>query len=61
MWLPTYGDREHPRLREVDQENERIWRGLGFTVDALPSFQVFARGLGAARCATKVLSREPES
>ena len=58
VWMPTYGDAGHPRLRAVDEENERIWEAHGFSVDLLPSFHAFARGLGAARCVTKVLARE---
>lgn len=57
VWLPTYGDDEYPELREADRMNVEIWRRLGFEVEALPSFHAFARGLGAARCASKVLSR----
>lgn len=61
VWVPTYGDSEYPQLRVVDQENEKIWRNHGFSVDLLPSFHVFARGLGAARCVTKVLARAIET
>lgn len=55
VWLPTYGDDEHPELRAVDERNAAIWRRLGFDVDLLPSFHVFARGLGAVRCICKCL------
>jgi hypothetical protein len=57
VWLPTYGDADHPELRLTDQSNQRIWASLGFEVRPLPSFHVFARGLGAAHCICKCLSR----
>lgn len=57
VWLPTYGDGDHPELADVDARNEEIWRELGFQVRLLPGFHVFARGLGAAHCACKCLQR----
>lgn len=57
VWLPTYGDDVHPELAETDRRNADIWRDLGFEVVPLPSFHVFARGLGAAHCICKCLAR----
>lgn len=57
MWLPTYGDEEHPDLRATDDANAALWEGLGFEVSRLPTFHVFARGLGAAHCVCKCLER----
>lgn len=57
VWLPTYRDSESPELELTDRRNEEIWRRCGFEVHLLPSFHVFARGLGAAHCICKCLSR----
>lgn len=59
VWMPTYGDEEHPRLADTDRENERLWNEAGFHVERLPTFHVFARGLGAAHCVVKCLDRAP--
>ena len=57
VWLPSYGEADYPELQATDRHNEEIWRQLGFDVRPLPSFHVFARGLGAAHCICKCLSR----
>jgi hypothetical protein len=57
VWLPTYGDADFPELASIDARNEEIWEGLGFSVERLTSFHVFARGLGAAHCICKCLAR----
>ena len=57
VWLPTYGEEDFPELTRTDAINERIWRELDFDVQLLPSFHAFARGLGAAHCICKCLSR----
>lgn len=57
VWLPTYADDDHPELHATDDRNATMWRELGFAVDPLPSFHVFARGLGAAHCVCKCLAR----
>ena len=60
VWLPTYGDADHPELCDVDARNAAIWEDLGFDVQTLPPFHVFARGLGAVRCMCKILDRRLE-
>ena len=66
VWLPTYGhdlrapgtyERDYSYLQTSDNENKRIWEGLGYTVEFLPSFHKLARGLGAVHCIQKYLSR----
>jgi hypothetical protein len=58
VWLPCYGNSDHPELETTDKKNEEIWRGLGFDVQLLADFHPFARNLGAAHCIAKCLARE---
>jgi hypothetical protein len=57
VWLPTYGHGNFSDLAAVDEEHQRIWSELGFTVHRLGDFHQFARALGALHCIKKFLRR----
>lgn len=58
VWLPQYGDAE-PELACFDAENSTLWRDLGFEPVAARGWNKLTVAMGAVRCATKVLKRNP--
>lgn len=46
-------------LKKYDDENERIWKSIGFNVEKLTNYLSFAEERGAVRCMSKVLYRTP--
>lgn len=58
VWLPHYGD-EQSELADFDAENASLWEGLGFEVVALHGWTRPTVAMGAVRCASKVLRRNP--
>ena len=58
VWLPIFADAE-PELETFDDVNRGLWEDLGFKVLAIGGWSHLASGLGALRCATKVLKRGP--
>lgn len=59
VWLPHFGDRE--TLEWFDEENRKIWKGLGFDPIGVAGWSHLASRNGALRCATKVMRRAPAS
>ncbi|SER14121.1 hypothetical protein SAMN05216188_10868 [Lentzea xinjiangensis] len=57
VYLPTFGHGEHADLAVVDDEMDRLWTGLGFSVVRLADFNAFASRLGVVHCIKKYLSR----
>jgi hypothetical protein len=57
VWLPTYGHGAWSELSATDEQNTRLWQGLGFTVRHLADFHPFAENLGAVHCIKKYLKR----
>ena len=58
VWLPQYADAE-PELADFDIENSALWRELGFEPVAARGWSKLTVAMGAVRCATKVLRRNP--
>lgn len=58
VWLPQYADAE-PELADFDIENSAMWRDLGFEPVAARGWSKLTVAMGAVRCATKVLRRNP--
>ncbi len=58
VWLPHYADVE-PALADFDVENAALWRGLGFEPVPAYGWTKLTVAMGAVRCATKVLRRNP--
>ncbi len=58
VWLPQYADAE-PELADFDIENSALWRDLGFEPVAARGWSKLTVAMGAVRCATKVLRRNP--
>ena len=57
VFLPTYAHGDWTDLAPVDQRNDEIWRGLGFTTHLLGDFHPFAAALGSVHCIKKYLAR----
>lgn len=58
VWLPQYADAE-PELACFDAENSALWRDLGFEPVAARGWSKLTVAMGAVRCATKILKRNP--
>jgi hypothetical protein len=58
VWLPQFADDEWPELRQLDEENRAIWRGLGFAVRPIDGWGAVAALGGGVRCITKVTARD---
>lgn len=58
VWLPHYADAE-PELAPFDAENFRLWRGLGFEPVPAYGWTKLTVAMGAVRCVSKVLKRNP--
>ncbi|SDI31216.1 hypothetical protein SAMN05192558_10785 [Actinokineospora alba] len=59
VYLPTFGHGDHSDLAKLDNEMERLWTGMGFTVRLLADFNAFATRQGVVHCIKKYLHREP--
>jgi hypothetical protein len=57
VYLPTFGHGAQADLVVIDDEMERLWTGLGFTVVRLADFNAFASRLGVVHCIKKYLGR----
>ncbi|MEM7105344.1 MAG: hypothetical protein AAF502_19555 [Bacteroidota bacterium] len=57
VWLPQYGSDKFPALREYDQENQKIWKDLGFDPVPLTDFNDLSSQFGAVHCISKDLER----
>ncbi|MFD4637939.1 hypothetical protein ACFWN2_11530 [Lentzea sp. NPDC058436] len=57
VYLPTFGHGEHTDLAAIDDEMERLWSGMGFTVHRLADFNAFASRQGVVHCIKKYLER----
>jgi hypothetical protein len=58
VWLPQFCDDEWPELRQLDDDNTRIWRErLGYSVRPIRDWGAVAALGGGLRCVTKVTER----
>ncbi|MDX8036674.1 hypothetical protein SK803_41315 [Lentzea sp. BCCO 10_0856] len=57
VYLPTFGHGEQADLAVIDDEMDRMWTGLGFSVVRLADFNAFASRLGVVHCIKKYLGR----
>jgi len=57
VYLPTFGHGEQADLAAIDDEMDRLWTGLGFSVVRLADFNAFASRLGVVHCIKKYLAR----
>lgn len=57
VYLPTFGHGEQADLAVIDDEMERLWTDLGFSVVRLADFNAFASRLGVVHCIKKYLGR----
>jgi hypothetical protein len=57
VYLPTFGHGEQADLAVIDDEMDRLWTGLGFSVVRLADFNAFASRLGVVHCIKKYLAR----
>ena len=57
VYLPTFGHGENADLAAIDDEMDRLWTGLEFTVHRLGDFNAFASRQGVVHCIKKYLER----
>lgn len=57
VYLPTFGHGDNADLAVIDDEMDRLWTGLGFTVHRLADFNAFASRQGVVHCIKKYLGR----
>ena len=56
VWLPQFA--HDGRFANTDEENRKVWSGLGFKVIPVEGWMAFHKSTGSIRCATNVLERE---
>ena len=57
VYLPTFGPGENADLAVIDDERDRLWSGMGYTVHRLADFNAFASRQGVVHCIKKYLLR----
>jgi hypothetical protein len=57
VYMPTFGHGEQADLAVIDDEMDRLWTDLGFSVVRLADFNAFASRLGVVHCIKKYLGR----
>ena len=57
VYLPTFGHGENADLARIDDEMDRLWTGMGFSVVRLADFNAFASRQGVVHCIKKYLRR----
>lgn len=57
VYMPTFGHGENAELAQLDEEMQRIWEGLQFSVHRLTDFNAFASRQGVVHCIKKYLKR----
>jgi hypothetical protein len=57
VYLPTFGHGENADLAVIDDEMERLWTGMGYSVHRLADFNAFASRQGVVHCIKKYLRR----
>ena len=56
VYMPTYGG-GRAELKSIDDEMQRLWTDLNFTVHPLADFNAFAERQGVVHCIKKYLRR----